>query len=84
MTRAFNELKRLVLNHLASAGPSLSREIARSLAIDVGNAKMCMLRLRRQGLVSCTLGMRIGKGRRPWIYSITNRGIDRLKRLSAS
>ena len=79
MARQYNELKELLLHFLSREGSSQSKEIANSLELSIGNTKMAMLRLRRQGLVSRSPGERIGKGRRPNIYSVTGRGVERLE-----
>ena len=72
-------LKGLLLNFLRREGSNQSREMASSLNLSIGNVKMAMLRLRRQGLVSRSPGERIGRGRRAFIYSVTGRGVERLE-----
>ncbi len=78
-SRSWNQLKKEVLE-LLTQGDLTSSDIAGALAIDVHNAGMCLLKLFKQGLAYRIKGASFGKWRKPpFVYKITNRGIQRLR-----
>lgn len=81
--RAFNELKVLALDFLKDMDQVTCKMISIELGVDVANAQMLMLRLRRQKLVEWDYIPKVGRGRREYVYTINDRGLGRLEYLKA-
>jgi len=80
MSRKFNELKIMILEHMDIGQTLTSKELSEALGVSVANAQMCLLRLRRTGCVDYSKERFFGgRGRRPYTYSVNDRGLAKLE-----
>lgn len=76
--REYNQLKKAILTYLRTVETATTHDVAKALMIDIPNAGMCLLKLKRQNLV-IRWPFKTGAFHKPhYQYQITDRGKERL------
>ena len=76
--RTYNQLKREILEIFLYSENVTSEDVAEDLNCDIHNARMCLLRLFRQQLVTREIVHLEPWGKPVFEYNITDKGFDRL------